>query len=213
MGKTKKKVSTKQLDTYKIKFHIYGYGKENCVQQLTQEQSDYWKPRFDDEDIDGHGELKEHLWEYDYIEDIPDTHFGKWYDQDDILHMERAYYSDSSFLNISVYKNDEFVEEISLPVTSRKLKKDFYDEFTISKRRNKGESYLYTGSVDRGGYCDGSFTLPEGEVFDIKKISINVGKIMNERFVMTVCYDGEGLEDEGCLDSIGKGFDVDVYFY
>ena len=49
----------------------------------------------------------------------------------------------------------------------------------------EGCEYFFS-NYDRGGYCDGTFTLPEGEVFDIKKISINVGKIMNERFVMTV---------------------------
>lgn len=203
-----------ETDVYKIDFHVYGYGKENCVTEMTDTQYKYWKAKFDDEDCDAKSELSDHLWNFGYDEEAEDTHFGKWYDQDDIIHDEKACYSDSSVLNVKVYKNGDYVEEISIPVTDKKLEKSFYDEFVPNKKDNKGKGYLYTGSVDRGGYSEGSFELDPGDVFDKKKLSIIVGKVFDQQFVWDICYGDYGiLDDEGCQSSTGKGFDVDVYFF
>jgi len=201
-------------DVYKIEFHVYGYGKENCVAEMTDTQYKYWKAKFADEDCDAKSELSDHLWNFDYDAEAEDTHFGKWYDQDDVLHEEKAYYSDSSVLNVTVYKNGEHVDEITRNVTYKGLEKSFYDEFVPNKKNNKGKGYLYTGAVDRGAYCEGSFELDPGEVFDEKKLSIIVGKVFDQQFVWDICYGDYGiLDDEGCQSSTGKGFDVDVYFF
>lgn len=203
-----------KTDVYKINFHVYGYGKENCVTEMTDTQYKYWKAKFDDEDCDAKSELSDHLWNFGYDEEPEDTHFGKWYDQDDIIHDEKAYYSESSVLKVTVYKNGDYVEEIEIPVTDKKLEKSFYDEFVPNKKENKGKGYLYTGSVDRGGYSEGSFELEPGEVFDKKNLSILVGKVFDQQFVWDICYGYYGaLDDEGCQSSTGKGFDVDVYFF
>lgn len=216
--KTKKEIvkTTDESTTpvqYSIKFHVYGYGKENCVQELNDVQKKYWKKKFDEDEYEACDELKDHVWDFDYTEDPADTHFGKWYDQDSILHDEKASYSQSSILNVTVLRNGEEVETIEIPVTDKKLKKSFSDEFVPNKKKNKGKAYLYTGSTDRGIYCDGSFDLEEGDVFDKSKLSINVGKIFNDEFVWDVCYDQECLMDEGCSDSIGKGFDCELFFF
>jgi len=201
--------SDTSTDVYKIDFHVYGYGKENCVAEMTDTQYKYWKAKFADEDSDAQSELSDHLWNFDYDEEAEDTHFGKWYDQDDVLHEEKACYSDSSVLNVTVYKNGDYVEEITRNVTYKGLEKSFYDEFVPNKKDNKGKGYLYTGSVDRGAYSEGSFELDPGEVFDEKKLSIIVGKVFNQQFVWDICYGDYGI----LQSSTGKGFDVDVYFY
>lgn len=211
----KKKTITPEIktqDKYKIKFHVGGYGAENCVTSLNETQIKYWKKKYKKDSYDAQQELKDHLWNYDYDEEIPDTHFGKWYDQDSIVHAERAYYTEGTRLVIYVFKNDEEIEEIEIDVTDDKIKKEFYDEFVINKKNDKGQAYLYTHSSDRGMYSYGEFELPEGQNFDVSKISLNVGRIIDDRFVWGVIYDGEYLDDEGCYDSTGKGFDAEIYF-
>ena len=214
---TRKVVTPKSIPSkYMIKFYIYGYGAENCIEELNETQIKYWKKRYKEDSYEADQELQDHVWNYDYESEIPDTHFGKWYDQDGVLHAEKAYYSDSSRLKISVYKDGEYLLEYEIPVTSRKIKKKFYDEFVVKakdKKQYKGKAFLYCNSSDRGGYCDGTYELNEGEVFDISKIELSVGKVFNSKFVWDVIYDGEYLEDEGCLDSTGKGFDSKIYFY
>lgn len=203
-----------KTDVYRMDFHVHGYGKENCVAEMTDVQYRYWKSKFAQEGSEAKSELQDHLWNFEYDAEPEDTHFGKWHDQDGIIHDEKAYYSDSSILNVTVYKNGENVEKISIPVTDKKLKKSFYDEFVPSKKDNKGKGYLHVGSVDRGGYSEGSFELEPGEIFDRKELSICVGKIFGEQFVWDVCYGVYGcLDDDGCQSSTGKGFDVDVYFF
>lgn len=198
---------------YKIKFDIYGYGAENCVTSLTKEQIAYWKKKYKEDEYDAQQELKDHVWNYEYDEDIPETHFGKWYDQDSIVHAERAYYGESSRLILTVMKDGEEIEEIDIPVTDSKISKEFFDEFVPNKKKDKGQAYLYTHSSDRGSYCHGEFEIPDNKPFDLKKISLIVKNLFDEAFVWNICYDGEYLEDEGCYDSIGKGFDAQIYFY
>lgn len=198
---------------YKIKFDIYGYGAENCVTSLSKEQIAYWKKKYKEDEYEAQQELKDHLWNYEYDDDIPETHFGKWYDQDSIVHAERAGYSESSRLMITVLKDGEEVEEIDIPVTDSKIKKEFFDEFVPSKKRNKGEAYLWTHSTDRGSYCHGEYEIPDGKPFDLSKITLIVKNIFDEGFVWNLCYEDEYLEDEGCYDSTGKGFDANIYFF
>jgi BRCT domain type II-containing protein len=198
---------------YKIKFDIYGYGAENCVTSLSKEQIAYWKKKYKEDEYDAQQELKDHVWNYEYDEDIPETHFGKWYDQDSIVHAERAYYSESSRLIITVMKDGEEVEEIDIPVTDSKIKKEFFDEFVPDKKRNKGEAFLWTHSSDRGSYCHGEFEIPDGKPFDVSKVTLIVKNIFDDAFVWNLCYDDEYLEDEGCYDSTGKGFDANIYFF
>lgn len=198
---------------YKIKFDIYGYGAENCVTSLTKEQIAYWKKKYKEDEYEAQSELKDHVWNYEYDEEIPETHFGKWYDQDSIVHAERAYYSESSRLMITVMKDGEEVEEIDIPVTESKIKKEFFDEFVPDKKKNKGEAYLWAHSSDRGSYCHGEFEIPDGKPFDLSKVTLIVKNIFDDGFVWNVCYDDEYLEDEGCYDSTGKGFDANIYFF
>jgi hypothetical protein len=204
-SKPKKKITRKVTkpeptkSKYKIKFYIYGYGAENCIEELNETQIKYWKNKFKKDSYEAGEELQNHVWDYDYVSDIPDTHFGKWYDQDGVLHAEKAYYSDSSRLRIDVYKDGEYLEEYEIPVTDDKIKKSFYDEFVIDKKNKKqykGRAFLYCNSSDRGGYCEGEYELNEGEVFNISKIELMVGKVFDSNFVWDVVYDGECLEDE-----------------
>jgi len=212
----KKKIITPEIktqDKYKIKFHIGGYGAENCVTSLNDTQIKYWKKKYKKDSYDAQQELKDHLWNYDYDSEIPETHFGKWYDQDSIVHAERAYYTEGTRLVINVFKNDQEIEEIEIDVTDDKIKKEFYDEFVINKKNDKGQAYLYTHSSDRGMYSYGEFELPEGQNFDVSKISLNIGRIIDDRFVWGIIYDGEYLDDEGCYDSTGKGFYAEIHFF
>lgn len=198
---------------YKVKFNVYGYGAENCVTSLSDDQKAYWKKKYKEDEYEAGEELKDHLWNYDYDEEIPATHFGKWYDQDSIVHAERAYYTEGAKLCLTVMKGDEEVEEIELDVTDKKLRKEYFEEFVPTKKNNKGEAVLYARSSDRGMYCYGEFEVPNGEKFDLSKMGLRVGKLFNDQFVWDVMYDGEYLEDEGCYDSTGKGFYADIYFY
>lgn len=199
--------------TYKIKYHIYGYGSENCVDQLDEKQLKYWKKKYKEDAYDAEQELKDHVWDYDYSSEIPETHFGKWHDISGIVHEEKVSYSESSKLNIEVYKNDELIDTIEISVTDKKIEKKFRDEFVPNKKAHKGKAYIYCRSVDRGLYCYGETQLDDGVVFDLSKISLNVGKIFNDQFVMDIIYDGDYLEDEGCYDSTGKSFDAEIIFF
>lgn len=212
MKASKKDIIKKVKDQYKIKFFIYGYGKENCIQELTKKQLKYWKQRFDCEDCDATQELRDHLWDYEYDDEIPKTHFGKWYDQNNVVHAEKAFYDESSILNVVVFKNGDEVETIEIPVVDKKLKLNFYDEFVPTDKTHKGKAYLYAGATNRGGYCEGEHELADGEKFDRKKLGLNIGRLFGSQFVWDVCYDGESLMDDGCIDSIGKGFDAEIIF-
>lgn len=206
---------TNKKDKYRISFHIYGYGAENCISELDETQKEYWKKLYKKDEYDAEQELKDHLWNYDYDEEVAPTHFGKWYDQDNVEHAEKAYYSDSSRLVLNIYMNDNpfCVEDYEIAVTDKSIKKEFTDEFVPTKKNNKGEAYLHTYSVDKGGYCEGELTLPEGEKFELSKLSLIVGKLFDTNFVWDVCYDGEILDDEGCQDSNGKSFEAKIYFF
>lgn len=207
--------STNKKDKYRISFHIYGYGAENCISELDETQKEYWKKLYKKDEYDAEQELKDHLWNYDYDEEVAPTHFGKWYDQDNVEHAEKAYYSDSSHLVLNIFMNDNpfCIEDYDIAVTDKSIKKEFIDEFVPTKKNNKGEAYLHTYSVDKGGYCEGEFTLPEGEKFELSKLSLTIGKLFDTNFVWDVCYDGEILDDEGCQDSNGKSFEAKIYFF
>lgn len=196
---------------YKIKFDIYGYGGEHCVTSLDKKQLKYWKKKFDDDAYEARQELRDHLWDYEDGDEIPDTHFGKWYDQGHIVHAERAFY-ESSNLVLSVFKDDEEIENIDIPVTDQSINKEFYDEFVPNPKKDKGKAYLHTYSSDRGSYCHGEFELPEGQKFQLSKLSLVVKHLFDHLIVWNVCYDGEYLDDEGCYDSIGKGFEAEIHF-
>lgn len=197
---------------YKIKFDIYGYGGEHCVTELDKKQLKYWKKKFDDDAYEASQELRDHLWDYEDGDEIPDTHFGKWYDQGSIVHAERAFYSESSRLIINVFKDDDEIESIDIPVTDQSIKKEFYDEFVPNPKKDKGKAFLHTYSSDRGSYCHGEFELPEGQKFQLPKISLIVKHLFDDLIVWNICYDGEYLDDEGCYDSIGKGFEAEIHF-
>jgi hypothetical protein len=62
-------------------------------------------------------------------------------------------------------------------------------------------------------YCYGETELEDGEVFDKSKLSISVGKVFNDQVVTDICYDDMELDNEGCYDSTGKGFDAEIIFY
>lgn len=196
---------------YKIKFDIYGYGGEHCVTELDKKQLKYWKKKFDDDAYEARQELRDHLWDYEDGDEIPDTHFGKWYDQGSIVHAERAFY-ESSNLVLSVFRDDEEIETIDIPVTDQSIKKEFYDEFVPNPKKDKGKAYLHTYSSDRGSYCHGEFELPDGQQFQLSKLSLVVKHLFDHLIVWNICYDGEYLDDEGCYDSIGKGFEAEIHF-
>jgi hypothetical protein len=135
--------------------------------------------------------------------------YYKCYYQNNVVHAEKAFYDESSILNVVVFKNGDEVETIEIPVVNKKLNLNFYDEFVPT---DKGKAYLYAGATNRGGYCEGEHELADGEKFDRKKLGLNVGRLFGSQFVWDVCYDGESLMDDGCIDSIGKGFDAEIIF-
>ena len=197
----------------KIKYYIYGYGGEHCISSLDETQLAFWKKKYKEEPYEASQELQDHVWNSDWGAEVPPTHFGKWYDNDNCLHEERAYYSQSSRLCVEVYKGDDQIEEFEIEVTDKSLKKHFHDEFVPNKKKEKGNAYLWCRSSDRGMYCYGETELEEGEVFDKSKLSISVGKVFNEQIVTDICYDDMELDNQGCYDSTGKGFDAEIIFY
>ncbi len=196
---------------YRLKYYVYGYGGEHCIASLDKTQIDYWKKKYKEDSYDASQELQDHVWNADWDDEVPPTHFGKWYDNDNCMHEEKVYYSESSRLCIQVYKGDDQIEDFEIEVTDKSLKKHFHEEFVPKK--TKGTAYLWCRSSDRGMYCYGETELEEGEVFDRSKLSISVGKVFNEQIVTDINYDGMELDNEGCYDSTGKGFDADIIFY
>ena len=208
-----KQTNENKLISFKIKFHVYGYGGENCITELDKKQITFWKKKYKEDSQEAKSSLEDHLWSYKQDDELPPTHFGKWNDQDSILHAERATYSDASRLNISVYKEDKEIESFEIAVTDNKIRKEFFDEFVPNKKKEKGTAYLYSHSSDRGSYCNGEYILPEGKTFDLSKLTLLCGKLFNDYFIWELSYDNEILEDEGCSDSKGKGFEAEIYFY
>ena len=208
--KTAKKKIEKDTSVRTIKFYVYGYGREMCCTELTPIQYKYWKKKFDDEDCDASRELSDHVWNFDYMNEPKDYEFGKWHDCDDMLHMERPSYSDSNRLSLIIYKDGVQDQELEFCVTDKKIKKSFGVELDLKDKHYKGKAFLFTASSDKGSYLEGSFTLPEGEKFDLKKLSLSVDYIVDGQYVTDIIYDGEFLDNEGSLSSTGKGFDAEI---
>jgi len=72
---------------------------------------------------------------------------------------------------------------------------------------------LYARSSDRGSYTVGEYEIPDGGEFDMSKLSLRCGKLFDTYSIWDLTYDGEIVISEGCLDSEGKGFDADIYFF
>lgn len=204
----KEEVSDTSVTT--IKFYVYGYGREMCCTQLTPEQYKYWKAKFDDEDCDANSELTDHVWNFGY-DDLPKDHeFGKWYDCDSMLHMERPSYSESSRLSLIIFVDGVQQEELTFEVTDKKIKKSFGVELDLKDKFYKGKAFLFTASSDRGSYLEGQFSLQPGEKFDLKKLRLDVDYIVDGKYVTDIVYNDETLDNEGSLSSTGKGFDAEI---
>ena len=211
---SKKTAPKKEEDTSirTVKFYVYGYGREMCCTELTPEQHKYWKAKFDDENSDASSELQDHVWNFGYDEEPKDYEFGRWYDCDSMLHMERPHYDASNKLTLEVYKDNTLEEEITLDVTDKKIKKEIGVELDLYNPTYKGRSFLFTASSDKGSYLEGMFNLEMGEKFDLKKLKLIVDYIVDGKYITDISYNGETLDNEGCQSSTGKGFDSEIFW-
>ena len=208
--KTVKKIKEKDTSVTSVKFYVYGYGREMCCTELSPAQYKYWKEKFDDEDCDASRELTDHVWDFDYMEEPKDYEFGKWYDCDDMLHMERPNFTSSNRLTLTIFKDGEQQEELDFYVSDNQIKKKYGEELNLNKKCYKGRAFLFTASSDKGSYLEGQFSLPPGEKFNLKKLKLVVDYIVDGHYITDIIYDGEILENEGSLSSTGKGFDADI---
>lgn len=204
----KEKVEDTSVTT--IKFYVYGYGREMCCTELTPEQYKYWKAKFDDENTDASSELQDHVWNFEYSDTPKEHEFGRWYDCDDMLHMERPHYSDSNTLTLNIYKDGVYQEELTFNVTDKKIKKSFGVELDLYDKHYKGKAFLFTASSDKGSYLEGEFSLQPGEKFDLKKLRLDVDYIVDGKYITDIVYNDETLDNEGSLSSTGKGFDSEI---
>lgn len=210
-----KKTATKKekvVDTSvtMIKFYVYGYGREMCCAELTPEQYKYWKAKYDDENCEARSELVDHVWNFDYCDETKDYEFGRWYDCDNMLHMERPHFTSSNRLSLIIFKDGVEQEELEFYVSDNQIKKKYGEELNLNKKCYKGRAFLFTASSDKGSYLEGQFSLPPGEKFNLKKLKLAVDYIVDDHYITDIIYDGEILENEGCLSSTGKGFDADI---
>jgi uncharacterized protein (TIGR02145 family) len=209
----KKETLAKSLNVSKIEFHIYGYGGEHCISELDKKQIEFWKKQYKRGSQEAKGVLEEHLWNFNEEDEIPPTHFGKWFNQGAIVHAERANYSENSKLVITEFRNGKELQTLEFSVTDKTIRKEFFDEFVPSKKSDKGRAYLHARSSDRGSYTAGQYEIPDGEEFDLSKLTLRCGKLFDTYSIWDLSYDDEVLISEGCLDSEGKGFDADIYFF
>jgi uncharacterized protein (TIGR02145 family) len=209
----KKEKLAKSLNVCKIEFHVYGYGGEHCISELDKKQTEFWKKQYKLESQEAKSSLEDHLWNFNEDDEIPPTHFGKWFNQGSIVHAERANYSEKSKLIITEFRNGIQFQTLEFSVTDKTIRKEFFDEFVPSKKSDKGRAYLYARSSDRGSYTAGEYEIPDGEEFDLSKLTLRCGKLFETYSIWDLSYGDEIVISEGCLDSEGKGFDADIYFF
>jgi hypothetical protein len=75
---------------------------------------------------------------------------------------------------------------------------------------NEDDVYIFYNSNEKGNFL-GTFELPDGEVFDSKKLIVETTLVIDEFEIVTdVIYAGQALCMSG--DTVGKGVDWYVYY-
>jgi hypothetical protein len=177
---------------------------------LTKEQFKYWRKIYDKADDDYEAQRKV----IDHLRHEKDPEYGKpgWLGdyRNNFEDFEEYPFYENSTLELELYSGDEFIEEIKIPLTDKRMKKYFYDGF-VDKTEEKDKytkGTVFAKTEDRGGYCIGEFELPEDEEFSISKFEISVENIQGFKYVSRLDYDDNFIDYEVYPDNYNKDFDA-----
>lgn len=184
----------------KLSIIVGGLGGEYTVGKLTGEQAFYWEDQYDEE-ID----LEKHITDPDPESEEEDTYIGYWNEKDDVIH---SYGASEKNLKISIkFGSDDLREFTSL--------NDFEDIIETHDITYEGLDqqfpYLICYACERGTFFEAEVEIDDDAVFDIKDFKLVTNEIFGERFVTSVQYKGEELEDSGG-STIGKYFDCRITY-
>jgi hypothetical protein len=180
----------------KITISIGGYGGEYTVGSLTTEQAFYWLEKDDDE-------LCEHITDPDpdFIEN--EAWVGYWHDKDDVIH---SYGASENNLRIRINFGEE--EHVYENLT------EFEDIFEMNEVyfENLEEcAYLVCYAGEKGVFWEGEIEVEDDVVFNIDDFTIMTNDLFGERFVTSIQYKGEELEDGGA-GTTGKSFEYRITY-
>lgn len=180
-----------------IRISIGGYGGEYTVGSLTQEQASYWLEKDEEE-------LYKHITGSDSISDDEQYYIGYWHDNDNIIH---SYGASENSLNLRINFGDE--EERVYDNLSEF--DDIFDKEEVYFENLEEGPYLICYAGEKGCFWEGEIEVEDDVVFNPDDFTIMTYDLFGERFISSVQYKGEEIEDSGA-GTTGKSFDYRITY-
>jgi len=197
------------LSPGKYKIELRGRGEERGVHKITKTQFEYWDDNEDlDEALNGDYDYEENnvpkraQLPYEYYNDYTDC--GFWFGADTDCWVVITDEHDNEIIS---QQYSEFLDTIHgddwEPGTEEV--EEFYLEYSV-----KPGYYLVWTQGGKGTYFEGQLKIPEGEVFDLRKIKFETVDWEGNSMIRKVLYKGEEVENYGG-DWSGKYSEYAVY--
>jgi len=181
----------------KLIISVGGYGGEYTVGSLTKEQAFYWLEKDDDE-------LCEHITDPDPDSFEDETYIGYWHEKDDVIH---SYGASANNLRIRINFGEE--EHVYEDLTQ------FEDIFEMNEvyfeDLNGDSAYLVCYAGEKGVFWEGEIEVEDDVIFNTDDFTIMTNDLFGERFVTSVQYKGEEIEDGGA-GTTGKSFEYRITY-
>jgi hypothetical protein len=210
---TKSKKAKEEVEKPKItkfKYSISGYGSELATMDLDEGQFKYWRGVYDkaEDDYEAKKELINHLRHNEGPEYGEEGYLGDY--RNDFQDFEEYPFYEGSTLKLELFSGDEFIEEIEIPLTDKRIKKTSYDGFVdkTKKKKKYTKGTVFAKTEDRGGYCIGEYELQEEEEFSLNDIEISIETIQGFKYVSRLDYNDNFIENEVYPDNYNKGFEA-----
>lgn len=180
----------------KLTISIGGYGGEYTVGSLTQKQAEWWLNKDDEE-------LYEHITGSDSLDSDNEYYIGYWHDNDDIMH---SYGASENNLRIRInFGDEEYVYEDLYEFD------DIFEMNEVYFQNLEENPYLICYAGEKGVFWEGEIEIEDDAIFNINDFTIMTNDVFGERFITSVQYKNQEIEDSGA-GTTGKSFDYRITY-